>query len=128
MSRASKKSTFNPTPDLAANIADLERRRACADLGPRKGDELFYRSLDAGRMMVVPVSRPSRSFGPERLRSLFDRSQYLRGSAPGNDARVRHVAPDGQRFLMIKARRGETRDDRVSLPQHHSSSRTGSRN
>jgi hypothetical protein len=56
------------------------------------GRELFYRSGNGEKMMVVDV-RTQPSFQPQPARVLFERSDL---AVPYD------VAPDGQRFLMIK--------------------------
>jgi Tol biopolymer transport system component len=65
----------------------------------RDGTEIFYRSGD--KMMVVPV-RVEPTFSAERPSVLFEgsyvKTQFMIGK------QYYDVAPDGQRFLMIKAR------------------------
>ena len=78
-------------------MADLDRRRHPSSWGP-DGDELFYVATDA--LMAVPV-RTTPSFEPGRPTPVVrDQGYYwMLGGALG---RFYDVAPDGQRFLMIK--------------------------
>jgi len=68
-----------------------------------KGDELFYRSLNATQMMVVAVKTES-GFERSRPRVLFA-GNYL--DVPGQSY---DIYPDGEHFLMLKAiEQGTTR-------------------
>jgi len=70
-----------------------------APLWSGKGDELFYRSLDAARMMAVPVElEPEFRAGAPHV--LFEQRYFSVG--PNNGDAHYDVSPDGQRFLMIK--------------------------
>ena len=69
------------------------------------GSELFYRTLDGDRMMVVPVdTEPMLTLGTATV--VFEETYFQRGS------RRYDLAPDG-RFLMIKESGGATE----ALPQ-----------
>jgi serine/threonine-protein kinase len=65
--------------------------------GP-KGGELFYRS--GGRMMVVPYTVEGENFIPGAAQDLFrGRFAYGPGSSPD-------IAPDGERFVMLRRPEG----------------------
>ncbi len=75
-----------------------------------KGDELFYRSPDATRMMVVPVELEP-WFRPGTPRILFE-GRYFASS--NGDAHY-DVAPDGRRFVMIKESEQESASVQINL-------------
>jgi serine/threonine-protein kinase len=75
----------------------------------RDGRELFY-LVEPGRVMSVPI-RPGPTFTHDNPRMLFD-GPYM---AP-QVARTYDVAPDGQRFLMIK-RAPQKEGERASEPK-----------
>ena len=64
-------------------------------LWSRNGRELFYRN--GNKLMAVDIqSQPTFKAGIPRM--LFERPGYLGGPGPDYD-----IAPDGQRFLVMKA-------------------------
>jgi hypothetical protein len=67
----------------------------------RKGQEPFYESICAS-MRVSPTS--SSTFAAEPPSKLFDTPGFFNPAVPG---RQRDIAPDGQRFLMIKEGGGD---------------------
>ena len=81
---------------------DLGQRRQISTAGGAQpvwspdGRELFYRS-DEAMMVVLVETEPSFALGTPEI--LFETRGYLRD----ND-RTYDIAPDGQRFLMIKRR------------------------
>ena len=64
--------------------------------GP-KGQELFFWSRGEGKMMAVTVDTEP-TFTPGRPEALFDLGEYSYNSGRNFD-----IAPDGQRFLMVKS-------------------------
>jgi Tol biopolymer transport system component len=70
-----------------------------APLWSPAGDELFYRNGPA--VVSVPVETAGRTFRYGNPRVLFDGPYVLERMGQG-DARSYDLAPDGQRFLMIK--------------------------
>jgi len=75
----------------------------------RDGRELFYRN--GNRMMAVKVAGIKR-FSPGRPEVLFER-EYFQAGGPGI---INYdVAPDGQRFLMLK--RADDRGARITVVQ-----------
>jgi Tol biopolymer transport system component len=65
----------------------------------RNGKELFYLALD-GSLMTVAVEGISTDWRAGVATKLFQGPYYTRGSVP---QRMYDVAPDGQRFLMVKS-------------------------
>ena len=75
----------------------------------RDGGELFYRTPEGG-MMVVPVEiDPTFSVLGDAER-LFDQAYFMFASR-----RTYDVAPDGQRFVMVKEPDGEAAGQRVDV-------------
>ena len=72
------------------------------------GKELFY--LQDKTMMVVAVSAEGSSFSADKPRKLFEAASGLKTSGWHFD-----VAPDGQRFVMVKSAREEMDADRTHL-------------
>jgi serine/threonine-protein kinase len=66
----------------------------------RNGRELFYQTID-GTMMVVSI-QPGEVFVTSPPRKLFDGAYYPPRGPNLLNERAYDVAPDGQRFLMIK--------------------------
>ncbi len=61
------------------------------------GGELFYRSLEGDRMLVVPYTVDGESFRAGRPRELFQ-GQFASRRVPDAD-----IAPDGKRFVMLQS-------------------------
>ncbi len=72
------------------------------------GKELFY--LQDKTMMAVPVSGEGSSFSADKPRKLFELQSGLNTSGSCFD-----VAPDGQRFVMVKSAEEEKNADRTHL-------------
>ena len=83
-----------------------------APLWSPDGSELFYRSIDGRQVLAVPISlEPTLSAGIAEV--LFE-GPYVASVAA---VRPYHLAPDGERFLMIKAAGGETGDAQQAQAQ-----------
>ena len=61
------------------------------------GQELFHRSLEGDRMLVVSYTTEGESFRAGRPRELFQ-GQFAFGTNPDAD-----IAPDGKRFVMLQS-------------------------
>jgi serine/threonine-protein kinase len=78
----------------------------------RNGRELFYRAGD--KLMAVSIEAGT-SFQAGTPQLLFERSYVKRPSGPGEAETNFDVSPDGQRFLMVKAKE----EAQQSLSQIH---------
>jgi serine/threonine-protein kinase len=96
-----------PFPDVASRKWPISQGGGTSPLWARTGRELFYRSDEA--MMVVAIeTEPSLSAGAPT--ALFEAS-YFRGIV----SRHYDVAPDGERFLMIKQSASEDAPDEIRV-------------
>jgi serine/threonine protein kinase/Tol biopolymer transport system component len=87
-----------PFPDLGGLWQVSTQGGASPTWGPN-GRELFYRHARA--MMSVPVPPTGKAFTHGNPRVLFEGS-YVPEASDGSGARSYALAPDGQRFLMMK--------------------------
>jgi hypothetical protein len=77
------------------------------------GREIYFRNGDA--MMMVPVSPNGSSLVLGKPEPLFT-GRFVTATNPSGD-RWYDVTPDGQRFLMLKARRTASVDPGPELPR-----------
>ena len=87
----------DPNPDLKWLVSGTEGGQE--PVWSPDGSELFYRSGD--KMMVVPV-KTQPNFTAGRPTVLFENS-YLGSNSVPQGYQYYDIAPDGQRFLMIKS-------------------------
>ena len=105
-----------PFPDVGGDRWQVSVGGGTRPVWARTGSELFYWATGGG-MMAVPVHL-ARRFEPGRATMLFD-GPYFIGEIDVLASRARtfgrtfDVAPDGQRFLMVK----EAGDDTSRLAQ-----------
>jgi serine/threonine-protein kinase len=87
-----------PFPDVSSGYWQVSTDGGTRPLWERNSRELFYLSL-TGALMRVGVT-PGRTWAATAPTKLFD-GQY--GASANQSGRTYDVAPDGKRFLMIKA-------------------------
>ena len=93
-----------PFPDVDSGRWQVSRGGGNWPVWAPEGQELFYRRLGDLAMMAAPIETDP-AFRPGNPDVLFEAAEF-----PGaGGARAFDVAPDGQRFLMIK--RGAPTDD-----------------
>ena len=85
-----------PFPDVDSGRWRVSTEGGAKPLWAPDGRELFYLA-PGGRMMAVSVQTDA-TFGAGNPEILFEGNYYFGGSGRHYD-----IAPDGQRFLMIKA-------------------------
>jgi serine/threonine-protein kinase len=95
-----------PFPEVNRGRWQVSTDRGDSPIWSPDGHELFYRGRGGNTLMVVPVDT-GQAFNPGTPDVLFQ-SAYLgsAGGTPGTTRRAYDVAPDGQRFLML--RQGES--------------------
>ena len=86
-----------PFPNIDTGKWQVSRGGGLAPVWAPDGRELFYRRLADVAMMVAPVETEP-TFRPGNAVVLFDGRAFLQQPGP----RSFDIAPDGQRFLMIK--------------------------
>lgn len=91
-----------PFPDVHGGKWQVSSGGGSAPLWARSGRELFY---VAKRAMHVVSVRPGASFGAEPPRVLFTVPEGVRAGSPF--AGTLAIAPDDQRFLMVRDNRWE---------------------
>ena len=90
-----------PFPNVDSGRVPISTKGGTRAAWARNGRELFY--LDqSGFLTSVPVQVKDGVFTAGAPVKILDRQYYAGFSALGLDLRAYDVAPDGQRFLMIK--------------------------
>jgi hypothetical protein len=85
-----------PFPDVASGKWAVSTGGGSEPVWSRDGRELFYRTMEGG-LVVVPVSTTS-TFSMGAPRVLFSAAEYRAYL----NHRMYDVAPDGQRFIMLR--------------------------
>ena len=106
-----------PFPDVSSGHWQVSTDGGTRPLWARNSQELFYLTL-TGALMRVGVARGP-TWAATAPTKLFE-GRY--GAAASQTGRTYDIAPDGQRFLMIKPAAPRTRRP---CPRASSSSRTG---
>ena len=87
-----------PFPDVSSGYWQVSTDGGTRPLWARNGQELFYLSA-TGALMRVGVA-PGPTWAASEPTRLFE-GRY--GASPNQNGRTYDIAPDGKRFLMIKA-------------------------
>jgi serine/threonine-protein kinase len=100
-----------PFPNVEAGRWQISTSGGTTPLWSRSGDELFYLAVDGSIQSVrVDSSSSWRSSTPMKV---LQGDYFLPGSSV--PVRTFDIAPDGKRFLMIKAGSGDEAPARQSL-------------
>jgi serine/threonine-protein kinase len=89
-----------PLPDVNAGLWQVSSAGGRAPQWSRNGQELFFLSPDSA-MMTAGVETTTTAFVSHAPTRLFEHHNYVGGAS--TIGRTYDVAPDGRRFLMIKA-------------------------
>jgi serine/threonine-protein kinase len=90
-----------PFPDVEGGRWQISSGGGSRPAWSRSGGELFY--LDADNLLVsAPISATGATFSAGVIKPILPRAYLAGASARGLDLRSYDVAPDGQRFLMVK--------------------------
>jgi eukaryotic-like serine/threonine-protein kinase len=103
-----------PFPEASAGQWQVSTTGGTRPLWAHSGRELFYMALD-GSLMRVPVEASGSAWSTGTPLKLLEAKYFGTGSNPG---RTFDVAPDDQRFLMIKQGGGDQATPQIVVVQH----------
>jgi len=103
-----------PYPEVARAPSQVSTSGGTQPLWARNGRELFYFAPDGALMRVAVADGPAWSAGAPTM--VLEGRYVVR--PVGNVFRNYDIAPDGQRFLMMKAAAGEGGAPQIVVVQH----------
>ncbi len=100
--RADVRTSCSPSFPDVGNRVQISTAGGTEPMWSRDGRELFYRN---GEKMMVVTASTDLDFTPSKPTLLFE-GIYVAGVFGGTPGVNYDVAPDGQRFLMVKSEEG----------------------